>query len=150
MNDQVKIDRGNASPLAGSPLNTLCETRTCHNYWCNYKTNEPLADCPKCGRPLLTSHTFRFLGWLLMIPGAVLAVAGALLLILAAPKLAGGVGVKLLVYGIFGLLLLVGLTFMAAGVRQASSGERSQSLMASVVVLLITIALIVTIGRVFL
>ena len=85
-----------------------------------------------------------------MIPGAILAIGGALLLILAAPRLVGGMGVKLLVYGIFGLLLLVGLTFMAAGVRQAASGRRSQSLMTLVIVLLIMIALIVAIGRAFL
>lgn len=144
-------DRDKVSSLAEyDPRITPSETLTCHNYWCNYKTNEPLSNCPKCGRQLLTSQTFRFLGWLLMIPGAILAIVGALLLILAAPRLVGGMGVKLLVYGIFSLLLLVGLTFMAAGVRQASSGKRSQSLMTLVIVLLITIALIVAIGRAFL
>lgn len=85
-----------------------------------------------------------------MIPGAGLAIAGALLLILAAPKLVGGMGVKLLVYGIFGLLLAVGLTFMAAGFRQALNGNPSQSLIAFVLMLLITIAIIMAIGRAFL
>jgi hypothetical protein len=151
MNDQMKTGGNKVSSPAGygTPI-TLSKTLTCHNYWCNYRTNEPLSNCPKCGRPLLTSRTFRILGWLLMIPGAMLAIVGALLLILAAPRVVGGMGVKLLVYGAFGLLLLVGLTFAAAGARQASSGRRSQSLMTLVIVLLIMVALIVATGRAFL
>ena len=39
-----------------------------------------------------------------MIPGAMLAIVGAMLLILAAPRLVGGMGVKILVYGVFGLI----------------------------------------------
>jgi hypothetical protein len=151
MNDQRKTEWNNVSSSAGhdTPI-TLSETLTCHNYWCSYRTNESLTNCPKCGRPLLTSQTFRFLGRILTILGAILTIAGALLLILAAPRLVGGMGVKLFVYGVFGLLLLVGLTFTAAGIRQALSGKRSQSLMTLVIVLLVTGALIVAIGRAFL
>jgi len=151
VNNQIKTNKTEIFTAAEPDLQFVSSgTLTCHNYWCNYKTNEPLSSCPKCGRPLLTSQTFRLLGWLLIVPGAVLAIAGALLLILAAPKLVGGMGVKLLVYAIFGLLLAVGLTFMAAGFRQALSGNRSQSLIAFVLILLITIAIIVAIGRAFL
>lgn len=151
MNNQIKPNKHKVSFIAESNSQIVpSETLTCHNFWCNYKTNEPLSSCPKCGRPLLTSQTFRLLGWLLMIPGAILAIAGALLLILAVPRFVGGMGVKLLVYGTFSLLLAVGLTFMAAGLRQASSGNRSQSLVTLVNVLLITIALIFAIGRAFL
>jgi len=85
-----------------------------------------------------------------MIPGAILAFAGTALLIFAAPKLIGGIGVKLFVYSIFGFLLLLGLTFMAAGFRQALSGSRSQSLISFVIVLLIAISIIAAIGQAFL
>ena len=151
MDNQIKTNKHEIYSVAESDLQFVpSETLTCHNYWCNYKTNEPLSNCPKCGRPLLTTQTFRLLGWLFIVPGAFLAITGALLLILAAPKLVAGMGVKLFVYGIFGLLLAVGLTIMAAGFRQALSGNRSQSLIAFVLILLITIAIIVAIGRAFL
>jgi hypothetical protein len=121
--------------------------RTCHNYWCNFTTVEALTRCPKCGRPLLSVQVFRLLGLALVFIGGVLAAAGALLLILVAPRLIGGTGVKLLIWGLFGMLLAVGLSFMTAGVLQVIFGKRSQQLMTYVIVLLIALSLIAVIAR---
>lgn len=98
---------------------------------------------------MLGDDAFRGMGWLLMVPGALLAAAGGALLVIAAPKLVGGIGVKLLVYGIFSLLTLAGLTFMAAGLRQALTGSRSQQLIGLGLVLVTTIAIVVAIARFF-
>lgn len=69
------------------------------------------------------------------------------MLMLAAPKLVGGMGVKLFVWGIFGLLLAVGLAIMTAGFWQVLSGKRSQSLMTFVIALVIALMAIAVIGR---
>jgi len=79
--------------------------------------------------------------------GGLLAITGALLLIFAAPKLVGGTGVKLFVWGIFGLLLAVGMTIMTAGFWQALFGRRNQSLMTFMITLLILITVVIAIGR---
>jgi hypothetical protein len=124
------------------------ETLTCHNYWCNYKTDEPLAACPKCGRPLITAQTFRLLGFVLVFLGGLLAIVGASLMIFAAPRLVGGMGIKLFVFSIFGFLFAVGLAIAASGFWQIFFGERSQSLGSVVIVLLIALLLIAGIGQI--
>lgn len=123
------------------------EVRTCHNYWCNYQTDQPLPRCPECGRPLLTAQTYKLLGVALLFIGGLLALVGALLLILAAPVKVAGTGAKVFVWSVCGFLLAIGLTVMTAGLWQVLYGKRSQSLMTVVVVLVVAIMLIVAIGR---
>ncbi len=82
-----------------------------------------------------------------MFLGGLLAIGGALLLIFAAPKVSGGIEVKLLIWSVFGFLLAVGLTFVTAGFWQVLFGKRNQGLMTFVIGLLIALALIVVIGR---
>jgi hypothetical protein len=148
MNNQIKTNSDDVSSVAKLDAQPASyEIRTCHNYWCNYSTNQPLPRCPKCNRALLTAHTFRRLGLALIFIGGILAATGALLLIFAAPKLLGGMGVKLFVWSIFALLLAIGLTIMAAGSWQALFGRRNQSLITFMLVLLITILLVAAIGR---
>jgi hypothetical protein len=148
MDNQIKENRRDVSSVAESSAQAATdELLTCHNYWCNYSTREPLSRCPKCGRPLLTTHTYRLLGLALVFVGGALAVTGALLLILAAPKLIGGMEVQLFVWSIFGLLLAVGLMIMTAGFWQAVFGRRQQSLMAFVIALLIALMLVAVIAR---
>jgi hypothetical protein len=133
---------------AGQPANV--ESRTCHNYWCNYTTGEPLDHCPKCGRPLITPRTFKLLGWALLFLGGLLALGAVSLTILVAPKLPyvrGGLGGRLLILGVFGALLAVGLTFMMSGLWQVLSGRRSQSLTTFGIVLLVALSIIVALGR---
>lgn len=151
MAEQSKVNGQTFSPVIESDVQpVLGETRTCHNYWCNYATSQPLSRCPQCGRPLLTTQTYRLLGFALVCLGGLLATAGALLLILAAPGIVGGAGVKLFVWGIFGFLLAIGLTVLTAGVWQVLFGKRNQSLMTIVIALVIAIMLIAGIGQVVL
>lgn len=124
--------------------------RTCHNAWCDYKTVEPLTTCPECGRQLLTDEALRGMGWLLMIPGSILVLAGITLVVLAGPRLINTTEAKLVGYGVFGLLALVGLAFMAAGLRQALTGGKSQSMIGLAIVLLAAIGLVVAIARLLL
>lgn len=151
MDNQVKANNHEAPSIAASEVQSdPGEVRTCHNYWCNYKTNQALTRCPKCGRPLYTTHTFRLLGLALVFLGGLLAIGAVSLMILVAPRLPdvrGGMGGRLFVLCVFGLLLAVGLTFMTAGFWQVIFGRRSQWLVTIAITLLITLALIAAIGR---
>lgn len=152
MDNQVKTDsyeaHASGDESVGESANGV--SRTCHNYWCNYTTNEPLTRCPKCGRQLITPQTFKLLGGALLFLGGLLALGAVSLTILVAPRLAGvrgGTSGRLFILGVFGFLLAVGLTFMAGGLWQVLSGKRSQSLTTFGIVLLIALAIIVAIGR---
>lgn len=148
MDKQSKVNGHGVSSVIESDVQPASgQTLTCHNYWCNYTTDQSLSQCPKCGRPLLTTRTYRLLGVTLLFIGGLFAVTGALLLILAAPRIVSGSGAKVFVWSIFGFLLAIGLTVMTAGFWQVLYGKRSQSLMAIVIALLITIMLIAAIGQ---
>jgi hypothetical protein len=97
---------------------------------------------------MVTDSGFRNLGWLMMAPGFLLAAGGAALIIFAAPRMKGGFGMKVLVYGVFGGLLLVGLAFTVSGLMQALSGRKNSTYIAVAVVLLAVIGIIVAIARV--
>jgi hypothetical protein len=152
MDNQVKTDSYEAHTSSAEPVGQSANgvSRTCHNYWCNYTTNESLPRCPKCGRQLITPQTFKLLGGALLFLGGLLALVAVSLTILVAPRLAdvrGGMGGRLFVLGVLGFLLAVGLAFMMAGLWQVLSGKRSQSLTTLGIVLLIALAIIVAIGR---
>ena len=120
------------------------ETRTCHNFWCNYSTNEPLDDCPKCGRQMLTRDAFKGLGVLLAIIGFILGGGGAALLFFVAPKIRpdARTAIRIVIWGIFGALLAGGLAILGAGITQAITGRRNQTLI-SVFLVVIFLALFV-------
>lgn len=129
------------------------EPRTCHNYWCDYQTSEPVTRCPKCGRALHTEAQFRALGWVLVVLGGGIAAVMAAVMAGAAYlfSMAGHPGwrlppvtgpwPKVIVFGVTGLVLALGLSFAAAGFSQARTGRRNRPVMnfaiAIVVVLLI-------------
>jgi hypothetical protein len=126
------------------------ETLTCHNYWCNYTTDQLLSRCPKCGQPLLTRQAYKLLGLALVLIGVFLGLTGALLLIFAAPKIVGGTGTQLFVRSVFGFLLAIGLTAITAGFWQVFFGRRNQSLMTIAIALIVAILLIAAIGQIVL
>jgi hypothetical protein len=151
MDRQGKAQGREVSPAIESNVHPARgETRTCHNYWCNYTTDRPLSRCPECGQPLLKTQAYKLLGLTLVLIGGFLGLTGALLLIFAAPKIVGGTGTKLFVRSIFGVLLAIGLTAITAGFWQVFYGRRNQSLMTIAIALIITILLIAAIGQIVL
>lgn len=129
-----------AKPPAPPPPPVTREPRTCHNYWCDYETSEPTKRCPKCGRAMYTRAEFRQLGWLLFALGGLIAafmaavMCGAAYLFARAgepgmPPAPAGPWAKAVVFGVTGLVFVLGLTFAAAGLSQARSGRRSRPLM---------------------
>ena len=78
--------------------------------------------------------------------GAFLALAGAGLLIFV-PLGRAAAGKAFLIYGLFVVLLLMGLAMLAAGINQAMTGYKQTSFISVFLVLLIAAALIAAVIR---
>lgn len=130
-----------AKPPAPPPPPVTREPRTCHNYWCDYETDEPVTRCPKCGRALHTRAQFRQLGWLLFALGVLLAGGMAAVMLLVAYAFRGSADAtpKAVAFGVLGLVLGLGLTFAAAGFSQARSGRRHRPLIGLAVALVVVL-----------
>ncbi len=114
------------------------ESRSC--YRCNYETTAPLAKCPQCGQRLRTATTVRRLGWVLVITGAFLVIfMGWITFVVtgiitqanepgATSRFTGGPEMLLLMYGIFGFVILFGLVALAGGLWQVKYGKRNKKL----------------------
>lgn len=114
------------------------EVRVCRSIWCGYSTSEPHARCLRCGKSLLTTRQVRALGVVLVLLGGFLTalMAGIIVLVAALVHQSGrpGSGVRfdgnevtlIAIFGVLGLVLALGLSFMAAGAWQIIAGRRSK------------------------
>ena len=150
-------DPNNIGASAHAEINSpgpLTAPRICHNPNCGFQTHQPLRRCPKCGRPMWTTHQFRLLSLVLVLCGGVLAALGiALILILAnttsglgapsARQIKGGI----FFLGIFGFILAFGLSVLAAGLWQVIFGRANLRLIYIVLTFLLALMMIVAVGR---
>lgn len=112
-------------------------------YFCNRcatETDEPLGNCPRCGRRLHKTSTIRGLGWVLLVLGGGLTAFMAWLTLTisrivkhsgepgATTRFNGDASDALLIYAVLGLVLTLGLTFVAAGVWQIIFGRRNKKI----------------------
>ena len=112
-------------------------------YFCNRcgaETDEPLGNCLRCGRRLHKTSTIRGLGWLLVVLGGGLTAFMAWLTLIvsriiehsnepgATSRFTGDASAALLVYAIFGLVMALGLAFVAAGAWQIVYGRRNKKI----------------------
>ncbi|HEV2762456.1 MAG TPA: hypothetical protein VGV38_05615 [Pyrinomonadaceae bacterium] len=160
--DQSFEDTSHAPPRAEPPAPPVTrEPRTCHNYWCDYETSEPITRCPKCGRALHTEAQFRQLGWLLVALGGLLASAMAAVMAGAAylfskagqpgwtlPEVSGP-WPQVVVFGVTGLVLALGLAFAAAGYTQARTGRRNRPVMNIAIAIVVVLLALYAVVRVF-
>ena len=107
------------------------ELRKC--YKCGYETTEVVRQCPKCGRRVLSTKQVRRLGWLQLLLGLFLsAFMGTIALSLAPIMLHPGRGFTgtpqqaLLILGLFGLVIVFGLSSIANGLWQIITGRRNK------------------------
>lgn len=111
-------------------------------YKCGYEGHTDLHQCPNCRQRLRSAGEIRGLGVVLvLIGGFLVAVGGGLFVFLGfiftqagqpgsgvkMPDKADGV-IFLLIFGIFGLLIALGLTAMTAGAWQIFFGRRNKFL----------------------
>ena len=127
------------------------ESRSC--YKCGYVTNEAVGQCPKCGRRLRTAKQVRRLGWVQLLIGVFLVGLMGTITFNLAPlmlrtgepaasgaRFTGTAEQAQLILGLFGLVILFGLTSMASGLWQIKTGRRNKwifILMLALVVLLV-------------
>jgi hypothetical protein len=121
------------------------EMRIC--YKCNYETGNPLGACPQCGHHLRTATQIKRLGivmaalggfLILFIGGIAVVVTGIILQSddpNASSRFTGGPGVLIFMYGIFALVMMFGVTGLAAGIFQIKHGRRNTKLVQVILVL---------------
>jgi hypothetical protein len=119
---------------------------------CNYAASDNVARCPQCGSWMPRAQGIRRRGWLLIVIGFLLvAMMGAITFMVAPTMLSGGAssGVRftgtpeqaILILGLFGLVIVLGLTSIASGLWQIVTGRRNIWIV--VLVLSLTFLLIV-------
>jgi magnesium-transporting ATPase (P-type) len=107
---------------------------------CGTETDEPLGKCPRCGRRLQKTGTVRALGWVLVVLGGLLSAFMAWLFVYftrliahsddpgATTRFTGTASDATFAYGVFGVVLALGLTFVLAGVWQIVYGRRNKKI----------------------
>jgi hypothetical protein len=103
---------------------------------CNYAASDDVANCPQCGSWMPRAQGIRRRGWVLIVIGFLLvAMMGTITFRVAPTMLSGGAsgGVRftgtpeqaILILGLFGLVMVFGLTAIASGVWQIVTGRRN-------------------------
>jgi hypothetical protein len=131
--------------------------KTC--FKCDYEADTAETRCPRCGRPFKSSKNIRVRGGILVFLGAFLilfmgGIAGFVAYLIygggipdAATKFKGEGFKVILIFGIFGCVMLFGLVSLITGIFQLITGRRNQFLvwlMMGLVFLLIISATLTT------
>ena len=108
---------------------------------CGYTTNETIGQCPQCGQRESTARspkTVRRLGWVQLVLGLFLVGLMGTITWNVAPLMAGSGPTQgggrftgtaeqaQLVLGLFGLVIMFGLTSMVNGIWQIRTGRRNK------------------------
>lgn len=114
------------------------QLRTCNR--CEFKTDEPLPECPECGGSLFTRRRRLILGWILLVDGAFLVVFMAGLMIVignvmrrsadpgATTRFDGTPAQAYMIFGILGLVMVFGFSVCIAGWGQIRNRRRNPML----------------------
>jgi hypothetical protein len=124
------------------------EKRICHNPRCEYSTFEPLAKCPKCGRPIWTTVQFRLISSVLVLCGLFFIVLGAgLVYLFTFGPFQGGEALRLLLLGFSGLILSLGLSVAGAGLWQVIFGRANMKIIKTLLYLMCAFFAFIIFGR---
>ena len=121
------------------------ETRIC--YKCDYETKNPLGACPQCGHHLRTTAQVKRLGMVMAALGGFLTLFMAGLTVTvaqmvwhpfdprASSSFTGGPEALLFIFGIFAVVMVFGLTSLAAGIFQIKHGRRNRKVVKMILAL---------------
>lgn len=152
MNDQNKSNEVVALPESeiNSPSG-LTAPRICHNPNCSFQTHEPIHKCLKCGRPIWTSNQFRLISSVLIFCGLFFIILGGGLIYAVAQvdnnSSKGSEAQKLFILGIFGVMVAIGLSVLAAGLWQVVFARANRRLIYILLTLFMVGLAIVGVGR---
>ena len=105
---------------------------------CDYQTTEPLTKCPKCGRRLRTVKQARRIGWFqIMLGGFLVALMSVITIVVSTiisgaatpgegPRFTGSPSDVMFIYGIFAIVIAIGLVSIAGGIMQIRSGKANK------------------------
>ena len=113
------------------------EPRSC--YGCGHVTYETVSQCPRCGQQLRAATHVRRLGWVLLVIGLFLVGLMGTITYNVAPLMlrAGEPGTSgasftgtweqaLVIFGLFGLVIMFGLASIFSGLWQIATGRRNK------------------------
>lgn len=103
---------------------------------CSFTASDIVTRCPECGSWMRRAQGIRRRGWVLILLGLVLVgMMGTITLILAPTMLSGGTAAgarftgtpeqAILILGLFGIVIVFGLTCIASGIWQIVTGRRN-------------------------
>lgn len=103
---------------------------------CNYSGSDDVVKCPQCGSWMPRAQGIRRRGWLLIVIGFLLVMMMGAITLMVAPTMLSGTsstGAKFtgtpeqafLILGLFGVVIIFGLTSIASGLWQIVTGRRS-------------------------
>lgn len=129
--------------------------QTCRS--CGFQPESFVNACPRCGAMIVSPGRVRAMGWVLVVVGTLLTGGMAYLTAyvmgvvaqsddpLARVRFTGDAGDQAFMFGVFGLVMLIGVVSLAAGVWQIRTGTTNSRL---VVVMLMLASLFALIGMV--
>src|SRR5262245_3628969 len=106
------------------------DVRQC--YKCKYETVEPMRNCPKCGRRMLSTRQLRRLGWVQLVLGLFLVVAMGTITFSLAPMMLAQHGFTgtpeqaSIILLLFGVVICFGLMSVTSGLWQIKTGRRNK------------------------
>lgn len=121
----------------------------CHKFDCDFRTFEPLANCPDCGFTMLDPMAVRTFGVIMAVLGGMLGLGGAALLIFVAPNIPKSGAAKYAIIGLFVALLAGGAVAAIAGFNQASTAKKSSRLIAAFAAIFVVLAIAAAVARMF-
>jgi hypothetical protein len=103
---------------------------------CSYVASDDATKCPECGSWMRRAQGIRRRGWLLIVLGVLLVAMMGTITLLTAPAMlarrassgAGFTGTPeqaILILGLFGIVIVFGLTCIGSGLWQIVTGRRS-------------------------
>ena len=107
---------------------------------CRFRPRQWVNDCPQCGGVIESPQRVRTMGWVAVVLGVLLSVGMAALMVVVGglfrgPGFTGDASMVAFVYGVLGLILLLGIASAATGTWQVRRGTRNPRMAAAVLML---------------
>ncbi len=131
----------------GEPEVYTGELKRCHNFACSFETFEEIKKCPTCGRNMLGSSDFKFLGGILVVLGVILLSLGGAGLYFLDRMTPNGGERRAVLFIISASVATAGIFASGAGLYQMFSGNKSHKLARAMLYSFGAIILVVIIVR---
>jgi hypothetical protein len=114
---------------------------------CDYQSHEAVRICPQCGRRVRSAKQSRILGWFQIVVGSFIVALMSVITILiagvvsqsnkpgATTRFTGSSSDLTMIYGIFAVVIAIGLVSIAAGIMTIRYGKTNKIVMLVMILL---------------